>query len=515
MLKILNDQTTQRLVAGAMEGVGALDEHQLAERLADAFMTQLQRELRSRQHLIVFAGPSMAGAVSLLSAVTLNMLGHTTEVILLNDSGSGVLPEVVSWAKTRVLESGLELREVSQDFAPPKMDSRSIVIDGICGTEQRGRFTGSLANVCRFINKKRPFIISLDMPSGLCAEDNRDNDTEAVIHADVTYAFHSPKLAFFLRENTALVGDWKVLSIGLDDNSLASDVRYYLLEDGDMEGAFGSRKRFTNKYDYGRTLLIAGSKGMMGASILAARAAMRAGTGHLTVHLPVGADTMMHLAVPEVLVTEDQSAEGFTGTSEDLSLYDAIAVGPGLGRSDATGRALMELIESSNRPMILDADALYHLSKCPEKLSALTAGSILTPHTGEFDRLFGPSESDYERLMKAIEMASRYACYIVLKGPFTATCTPRGRVIINSSGNPGLATAGTGDVLTGIILALLGKGIKPLHACVESVFIHGYAADLYRNEASEETLTASDVIDRIPMVYKGFQDYSSPWDKTI
>ena len=214
MLKILNDQTTQRLVAGAMEGVGALDEHQLAERLADAFMTQLQRELRSRQHLIVFAGPSMAGAVSLLSAVTLNMLGHTTEVILLNDSGSGVLPEVVSWAKTRALESGLVLREVSQDFVPPRMDSRSIVIDGICGTEQRGRFTGSLANVCRFINKKHPFIISLDMPSGLCAEDNRDNDTEAVIHADVTYAFHSPKLAFFLRENTALVGDWKVLSIG-------------------------------------------------------------------------------------------------------------------------------------------------------------------------------------------------------------------------------------------------------------------------------------------------------------
>lgn len=515
MLKILNDQTTQRLIAGAMEGVGALDEHQLAERLADAVTSQLQRELRSRREIIIFAGPSMAGAVALLSAITLNMVSHTTDITLLNDSGSGVLPEVVSWAKSRVLEAGLSLREVSRDFAPPKMDRQTIVIDGICGAEQVGRFTGSLANVCRFINKKHPFVISLDMPSGLAAEDNRGNDLAAVIHADVTYTFHSPKLAFFMSENAEIVGEWKVLNIGLDESNVTEEVSYYMLEDRDLEGAFTARKRFSNKYDYGRTLLIAGSRGMMGASILAARAAMRAGTGHLTAHLPAGADLMMHTALPEVLVEEDPSDDYFTRVPEELTKYDAIAAGPGLGRDERTGKALLELIDKSSRPMILDADALYHLSKDPSRLSGLTAGSILTPHAGEFDRLFGASESDYDRLMKAREMAVKYACFIILKGAFTATCTPRGRVIFNASGNPGLATAGTGDVLTGILLALLGKGIQPLHACIEAVFIHGYAADLYRNEYSEETMIASDVIDRIPLVYKGFQEYSSPWDQTL
>lgn len=504
MIKILNRNTTQILEEKATQGIGALTQEEIIEHLANAFCAQFQRDYRNSQRVVVFAGPCSTGAVALLSASILASMRKEVECVLLDPKGH--LPEIVQAMKTKVEETGMTINIVRTDFRPPVLDEQTFVIDGICGLETEAPFGGSLANVAQFINSRKSKVISLDIPSGLQAEDNRGNDMSKVIRATHTYAFHGPKLSFFFEENQPYVGQWSVLNIGIDDGQPLKSIQHYLFTEADMDGILRPRSRFTNKYDYGRVLLVAGSKGMIGAAILAGRAALRAGVGHLTVHVPSGQAQVIHTALPEALVKEDNSALCLSGAG-DVRVFDTVAVGPGLGRSIESALALEELLSLSEKPLVLDADALILMSQNPELLSKVPKGSILTPHTGEFDQLFGECRSGYERVMKASEKAKEHGVHILLKGAYTATCTSFGHIIINSSGNPGLATAGSGDVLTGILLALLGKGSSPMEACIMGAYMHGFAADLYQADFSEESLTASDIIEYLPRVFKTFKRY--------
>ena len=498
MLKILNYETQTALEALSMQGVGALTEEELTEKMANALCMQYRRDFNipSGSRMVVFAGPSRNGTVALHCATLFSGLGYAVEVVVLNPKHS--LPETLRKAVEKVRETDIPLIEVSGDFRPPKMDESTVVLDGICGLElEEGPFSGPLAAVARYINGRKPVVISIEIPSGLHPEDNQGNNFDNVIRAKHTYTFNGPKLAFLFAENAPYVGEWHLLNIGLDNGKTEKSIRHYLVGYSDMEGIIKPRKRFTNKYSYGRVLLVAGSRGMMGAALLAARAAYRSGVGHLTVAVPEGMAGIVHTALPEALVIEG-------ALPEDLSKYDAIAVGPGIGRSPEAHDRVTQAVLGAKGKLILDADALFFLAEDRDLLDALPEGTILTPHEGEFDRIFGPFDSSFQRIRKAEETATGRKLYILLKGPYTATVTPITPVIYNSTGNPGLATAGSGDVLTGILLGFTGKGQSAFEACLTGAFLHGYAADLYQTDYQSESLMASDLIDYLPRAMKPF-----------
>ena len=500
MLKILNRETQTALEIAAMQGVGALSEEELAEKMASAFCMQYQRDFMTQKgsRMVVFAGPGRIGVVALHCASILSGIGHAVEVVVL-DPGHD-LSQLHRRAIDKLRENSLPLIEVTGDFRPPKMDASTIVLDGIAGLDlEDGPFSGPLASVSQYINSRKPVVIALEIPSGLHPEDNAGNRFERVIRAKHTYTFNGPKLAFLFPENEEYVGEWHLLNIGLDNGKAEKAIRHYFIGYSDMEGIIKPRRRFTNKYSYGRVLLIAGSKGMMGAALLAAKAAYRSGVGHLTVLVPTGMAGVVHAALPEALVLEG-------ALPEDLSVYDAVAVGPGLGRDEEAHEKVTQAILSTKKKLLLDADALYFLSIDKDLLEALPAETVLTPHEGEFDRIFGPFENSYQRLQKAKELSKEKTLYILLKGPHTATVTPVAPVIFNSTGNPGLATAGSGDVLAGMILGALGKGTGSFEALLSSAFLHGYAADLYATDYQAESLMASDLIDYLPRAMKPFAE---------
>lgn len=505
MQVIYNHKQIKLLESNILEHQGMTEEELRAQK-SNAFCMQFKKDFFGRQKIVLFTGPNENGALGLRIATTLASLSHDIMVVLLNPTGT--LPEEVILERDNFLASFEEyLMEVTSQFAPPIINENDIIIDAICGTEQQTPLTGTIPNVIRYLNSLVATKISVGIPSGLLESDNRDNDYSKIFAAQLTYTFFSPKLSFLFKENSSYIGVWTVMNLGvqLPKSSIESDFQFF--GSLDMEQAIPKRPRHSHKYDFGKVLLIAGSKGMVGASILAGKAALYSGAGHLTLHIPQGYEGAIHAALPEALVSSDASNNYLTATNLDIKDYDAIAVGPGLGRAKESELALEQILKHSQCPIILDADAL-NLIAFSEKdlLNHIPKGSILTPHEGEFDRLFGASSSSFERLMRAKEIAQEKQIYILLKGAYSATCSIDGKVYFNTSGNPGLATAGTGDVLTGILLALLGKGHSALESCCIAAFIHGFSADLYASSFCQESLTATQLIEQIPIAFKRYKN---------
>ncbi|GHT54553.1 hypothetical protein FACS189451_02710 [Bacteroidia bacterium] len=294
----------------------------------------------------------------------------------------------------------------------------------------------------------------------------------------------------------------KLLNMDLDGLNLENTgVSYFSVETEDILSLIPVRNRFAHKGDFGHALLIAGSRGKMGAAILGARACLRSGAGLLTVHIPALEEAVMQIALPEAMTEFDQE-EDFIIKLEDISKYNAIAIGPGIGLRRRTAAVIVDLFKYSRKPLVIDADALNLLSEDKNLLGQTPPGSILTPHSKEFDRLTDESENAFSRLQKAIKLAAELKIYIVLKGAHTAICTPEKKCYFNSTGNPGMATAGSGDVLTGIILGLLAQSYTPLHAALAGVFLHGLAGDIAASKNSEESMIASDIIDNLGEAFK-------------
>ena len=314
--------------------------------------------------------------------------------------------------------------------------------------------------------------------------------------------FEVSNLAFFFPENAEFVGEWKVLDIMLHPDIIErTPTPYIQILESDVAAAFRPRNRFAHKGDFGHALLIAGSKGKMGAAVLASRACMRAGVGLLTTHIPQRGEMVLQTAIPEAMVSLDPHTDFFT-EQPDLKGITAIGVGPGLGQQLETALALESLFQPDAHPMVIDADALNLIAANKELMQKLPKRSVLTPHPKEFDRLAGESASSYERLLKAQQFAIDHQVCLVLKGAYTATCTPAGNIYINNCGNPGMATAGSGDVLTGIILALLSQGYEPETAAITGVFLHATAGDLAAVYNSEESLIANDITEMFGKVFK-------------
>jgi NAD(P)H-hydrate epimerase len=294
----------------------------------------------------------------------------------------------------------------------------------------------------------------------------------------------------------------KLLNTDLGEiNIERTGASYFSVETEDITPLIHIRDKFAHKGNFGHALLIAGSRGKMGAAILSAKACMRAGAGLLTAHIPGRGEVIMQVAFPEAMTEADERNDYITKLAS-VAEYDAIAIGPGIGLKKQTAAILYDLLRYSQKPLVIDADAINLLAENKTSLRLIPSGSILTPHSQEFDRLAGNSANPYERLQKAIQLAKDLNIYIVLKGAHTAICTPKKQCCFNSTGNSGMATAGSGDVLTGIILSLLAQSYTSLDAAVVGVFLHGLAGDIATNRRSEENMIASDIIDHLGNAFK-------------
>lgn len=480
------------------EPIASID---LMERAAHALTTAITWRWDTSFQVVVFAGPGNNGGDALAVARMLAQKNYAVEVFLFNTKGK--LSDECQTNLDRLKTCGsIYFTEISTQFDPPFLSEKHLVIDGLFGTGLNKPLNGGFAAVVKYINASKAQVVSIDIPSGLMGEDNTYNIRTNIIHADVTLSIQLPKLSFFFPENESIVGEWELLDIGLKQSYIdAAETPYSIIEEEEIRQLIKPRKRFAHKGCFGHGLLIAGSYGMAGASILAARACLRSGVGLLTVHVPIRNHDLLQSTVPEAIVQTDIH-EHYFAQPTDLNRYKALAIGPGIGQEEDTALAMMEQIQGSMLPVVLDADAINILSSHRNLLSRIPKRCILTPHLGELERLIGKCMDTYERLTKVKELATYLQSYIIIKGAWSTIVTPEGKFYLNPTGNPGMATAGSGDVLTGILLGLLSQGISQEDACKLGVYIHGLAGDIAASELTETAITASDIIQHLPAAWK-------------
>ncbi|MDD4552889.1 MAG: NAD(P)H-hydrate dehydratase [Bacteroidales bacterium] len=377
----------------------------------------------------------------------------------------------------------------------PLPEPNGIILDALIGSGLSKPVEGFTEKIIHHINSTAVPVISIDVPSGLfCDTSMRDFKDPAVIRATYTLSFAPPKLAFFFPENDSFVGHWELFDIGIHPTFLnEAPVTNYMTEVRDVRLILRRRGKFCHKGNFGHALLISGSTGKMGAAVLAAGACLRSGAGLVTVHVPSGGTGIIQTAIPEAMLSVDAAKDHFS-TVPDLSAFQAIGVGPGIGTDEQSARALKLLIQESAVPTVFDADALNILSRNKTWLGFLRPGSVITPHPKEFERLAGASANHFERQQLQRDFSVKFQCFVVLKGAHTAITTPEGNCFFNSTGNPGMATGGSGDVLTGMITGLLAQGYPGSEACRLAVYLHGLAGDLALQQEGFEALIASDII---------------------
>ena len=375
-----------------------------------------------------------------------------------------------------------------------------VIIDALFGSGLNRQLEGDWVPMVDYLNRLASEIIAIDLPSGLFADVHTPGN--AVVKATRTFAFERPKLAFYLAENAERVGDWYFRSIGLlPDFEDFTATNFYHLASLDAASFYRPRSKFSHKGTFGHALLIGGSFGKMGAAILAARACLHSGVGLLTVHTPRSGNIILQTTVPEAMVSPDHRAK-FWSEVPDLQAYSSIGIGPGIGKEPETADALKLLLQTFHKPMVLDADALNLLAEHPEWWPLLPEYSILTPHPKEFERLFGKSEQEFQRNDLQRKKAQEHRLIIILKGAHTAIACPDGSCWFNNTGNPGMATGGSGDVLTGIITGLLAQGYPPKSAALLGVYMHGLAGDYAALEKSQEAMTAVDIVEYLGSAWK-------------
>ncbi len=463
----------------------------LMERAAIRLAGWYVRHFHTDRRVVIFAGPGNNGGDALAMARLLADRQYRVVVYLL---GFGKLSDDCAINRERLETQGLvTLAGLGEGDPLPAIRPQEVVVDGIFGSGLSRTASGFPLEVIRHINRNARQVISIDIPSGLFGEDNTGNDYSGVIRADFTLTFQFPFLSFFFDINAPYVGKWRVHDIGLHPDAIRSfETPYRTLELPEVKGLLPVRKEFAHKGTCGHALLIAGSYGMMGAALLAGEAALRGGTGLVTLHIPRFGYQIIQTAFPEAIVSMDPSDILFS-TPPDLAPYSAIGVGPGLGMKPNTGKGLKNLLESVRVPLVIDADGLNLLAAHPEWTGLLPEGSVLTPHPREFDRLAGESENAYQRHLKQREFARKHRVVVILKGAHTGIAAPDGRYWFNTTGNPGMATGGSGDVLTGLLTGLLAQGMDPLDAALAGVYLHGLAGDIALRDSSEEALIAGDI----------------------
>ncbi len=393
-------------------------------------------------------------------------------------------------------ETEVPMYDVFSEDDFPQIYDNEIVIDAIFGSGLNRNVEGFTAELINYLNKTNAIKIAIDIPSGLFASRSQQpttNSQQPILRADYTLTFQFPKLAFMFPEYDAFVGKWEVLDIKLHKDFIDNvETLNFFTTEAVVKPILRKRAKYSHKGTYGHALMVAGSAGKTGAALLAAESCMRTGVGLLTAHLPKDALLPMQIYLPEAMTDIDESNTHCTKI-DDILTYTAIGVGPGLGKNEETMTLLKKIIQEATQPLVLDADALNIIADNPTWLSFLPDNTILTPHPKEFDRLFGRTNNSYERLELQRKMSVAHNIIIVQKGAHTAITFPNGTCFFNSTGNPGMATAGSGDVLTGIILSFLAQRYMPQEAALLGVYLHGLAGDIAAEESGMESLIARDI----------------------
>ena len=466
----------------AYEPISSID---LMERAANACFKWLTDYFKYPQSYTIFCGTGNNGGDGLAVARLLLLTGNSVKIYILE----GEQRTQNFTVNLERLESICNDIQFVIDIGTKAIHIEGIVIDALLGSGLNRTLRGMMAQLVNTLNQKVNTIVSIDIPTGLLADENSEGDT--IICANHTLSFQSYKLAFLMAENNQFVGQIHLLDIGLHQQFYDTTSSIHDFIDKKLiNHIYQPRNQFAHKYNFGHALLFAGSKNMMGAALLCAKACLRSGIGLVTLHTDETSQSVVQIVLPEAITTTDNNIEL-------LSIKkSAIGIGPGLEMSMVNKEFLITILNTTTAPLVIDATALQFLSaEIQSHLKFSVIPIILTPHSGEFDKLFGESVNDFERMELAKKKSIELNCYIILKGHHSMVACADGSVYFNSTGNAGMATAGSGDVLTGILTGLLSQGYSPKNACLLGVYLHGLAGDIAANKNSQESLIARDIID--------------------
>lgn len=460
----------------------------LMENAAKACLVWMEKNLGNEDHFIVFCGVGNNGGDGLAIARMLHLRQCTVEVYIVGNYDK--CTNDFSSNYDRLQDDEISIVRIESTAYLPNITGDAVIIDAILGTGLNKPAEGIHLEVINLINRSSAVVISIDMPSGLSADQSLGNHT--CIRATHTLSFQAYKKAFLVPENAGFTGKIHILDIGLLPEFEKLEVSVYELLDREMmHYIIWQRNEHTHKGDYGHVALVSGSKGLMGATVLMAKGCLRSGVGKLTGMIPECGYEIMQISTPEAMVKI--CGEEYIKSGNVYDGFDAVGIGPGLGIFESHVALLQELFLNFKKPIVIDADALNIIARHDYLLEVIPASSILTPHRREFERLFGKSANDFDQIQLALTNAAKYKLYIILKGHHTFIACPNGKGYFNSTGNAGMATGGSGDVLAGMITGLLAQGYSPKEASIAGVYLHGLAGDLAAADHSEQALIAGDI----------------------
>lgn len=463
----------------------------LMERASLQFVSHFCNDYQSTSWVKhIFCGNGNNGGDGLAIARLLHKTGHPVIVYIIDSTKKFSNDAAINYERLEK-ETSVKIVFFKSINDLPVFHKRDVIIDALLGSGLNKPLDGKLLEVVQYLNQSQGIKVSVDIPSGLFADTHTPGEA---FEANRVYTFQSPKLAFLLPQNGKYVQRFKVLDIKLDTEFLDSiSCQYFFTEQKDIQAFYKPREKFTHKGTFGHALMIAGSIGKVGAAILASKSTLRSGAGLVTTHIPEVGYPFLQTCFPEAMCSIDPHSNFWT-EMPDIAPYDAIGIGPGIGTATVTKRALTDFLNSNQKPLVLDADALNIIATNKDLLKHLPVDCIFTPHPKEFQRLAGTWENDFERLEIQRAFSVKHNLIIVLKGAHTSISDPDGNIYFNSTGNSGMATGGSGDVLTGILTGLLAQGYNAKEAALLGVYIHGLAGNLALEEQSKESLIASDLI---------------------
>ena len=501
-MKILTQQQLKEADNFTIENepISSID---LMERASKSCVDWLQVFLESKEESIsIFCGVGNNGGDGLaIARLLINQGFLNVKTFVVEFSSNYSLDFTTNYKK---LEKVSFIKHIINYDTIPDI-AEGVVIDAIFGVGLNKSPFGFTKQLIGDINRSEASVISIDMPSGLFANDF-NSDKDSIIEADFTLTFQVPKLALLLPSFENYTGSFEILDIKLDSDFIEGIESYFnYTEKSDVVKLLKSRSKYSHKGTFGHSLLVGGSSGKIGAILLATKAAVKSGSGLVTSLIPKCGYQILQTAIPEAMVLIE-------GENHLDSLYysinpSAIGIGPGLGTVVGTTELLKRFLKDNKSPLVLDADALNLMSNHRELLALLPSGSVLTPHPKEFERLVGKWSNDFENLKLATEFAINYQVVLVLKGAHTAIFDTDGKVYFNSTGNSALATGGSGDVLTGIITSLISQGYSNINASIIGVYLHGVTADIAIQEGveSEESFSAMNVIDYLGKAFNSIR----------
>ena len=481
-----------------------VDSIDLMERAAKACYKWMLENFSSTDRIKIFCGLGNNGGDGLAIARLLAKKDYRAEVYIIRYSDTSSDDFNINLENLKY-QKKVKINEINEMKDLPEVMEADWIVDAVFGSGLSKPLKGFPGEIIDYMNKQKAKVLSIDIPSGLFADKSSIDSGGSIIHADITLSFEFAKKAFMFAENLLYVKQWEIMKINLHPDFINGvEKADYLSLKKDIQKLIKKRHKFDHKGRFGHALLISGSYGKMGAAVLASEACLRTGAGLLTTHIPAKGYGIIQTAVPEAMCSIDRSETAFSELPK-LDPYNAIGVGPGLGADKETQTALKVLIQNTGLPILFDADAINILGENRTWIPFIPPNSIFTPHPKEFEGLVGKSNNAFDRDKLQREFSVKHRAYVVLKGYSTAISCPDGSCYYNSTGNPGMATGGSGDVLTGVILGLLAQGYTSLEACLLGAYLHGLAGDLASEELGYEASLASDIIGHIGYAYQYLQ----------